>query len=50
MLRIQMLMFGRIRPEFQSLDVYAQNSNVRANKAGNSMFGRRRTEFQCVDG
>ena len=43
-------MFGRIRPEFQCLKGYNQNSNVWKNKGRIPMFGMIRTEFQCLGG
>ena len=43
-------MFGGIRPEFQSLKGYGQNSSVWKEKDKIPMFGKIRTEFQCLEG
>ena len=42
-------MFGRIRPEFQCFDGYAQNSNVNVwkDKVRILMFGQICSEFKC---
>ena len=43
-------MIGRIRSEFQCLERYGRNSNVRKDKARNAMFGRIRSESKILDG
>ena len=41
-------MFKRIRPEFQCLEEYDQNSNVSKDKIRNPVFGRIGPEFPCL--
>ena len=47
--KVRILMFGRIRSEFQCLDRQGQNSNVQKDKVTIPKFGRIRSEFQHLN-
>ena len=46
---MRILMFGRIRKEFQCLEGQEKNSNIWKNGIKSPVFGRIRSEFECLE-